>query len=244
MLPAGLGMCACTFIYMYIWVYTGEVNAKRLREKYLQAILRQDVAFFDNVGAGEVATRIQTDTREFQRSHLSDRPSISSPFRSCSARNVRKGCFGGQLPCCVCLRFCPGVHSMLAFGFGDDFHPPLYCDRWWCHEQAGVRIHAVCNLLFLNVITRLTYCYSRLALKYVAEGGTIAEEVISTVRTAQAFGTQSVLAGLYNSRVEEAQKVDLKAAVVHGGGLSVFFFVIYAAYALGNCYCRLFAVYY
>lgn len=51
---------------MYIWVYTGELNAKRLREKYLQAILRQDIAFFDTVGAGEVATRIQTDTRKFQ----------------------------------------------------------------------------------------------------------------------------------------------------------------------------------
>ena len=50
---------------MQIWVYTGEVNAKRLREKYLQSVLRQDIAYFDNVGAGEVATRIQTDTREF-----------------------------------------------------------------------------------------------------------------------------------------------------------------------------------
>ena len=48
---------------MNIWVYTGEVNAKRIRERYLQAVLRQDIAFFDNVGAGEVATRIQTDTR-------------------------------------------------------------------------------------------------------------------------------------------------------------------------------------
>lgn len=37
--------------------------AKRIRELYLRAILRQDIAFFDNVGAGEVATRIQTDTR-------------------------------------------------------------------------------------------------------------------------------------------------------------------------------------
>lgn len=48
---------------MYVWVYTGEVSAKRLRERYLGAILRQDITFFDEVGAGEVATRIQTDTR-------------------------------------------------------------------------------------------------------------------------------------------------------------------------------------
>ena len=58
-------MLVATFVYMYTWVYTGEVNAKRLREKYLQAVLRQDIAYFDNVGAGEVATRIQTDTRTF-----------------------------------------------------------------------------------------------------------------------------------------------------------------------------------
>ena len=49
---------------MFIWVHTGEINAKRIREKYLQAVLRQDIQFFDEVGAGEVATRIQTDTRE------------------------------------------------------------------------------------------------------------------------------------------------------------------------------------
>jgi ATP-binding cassette subfamily B (MDR/TAP) protein 1 len=48
---------------MTTWNYTGEINAKRLRERYLQAVLRQNISFFDNVGAGEVATRIQTDTR-------------------------------------------------------------------------------------------------------------------------------------------------------------------------------------
>ena len=61
----GIGMLICTFIYMYTWVYTGEMSSKRVREKYLQAVLRQEVAFFDNVGAGEIATRIQTDTRAF-----------------------------------------------------------------------------------------------------------------------------------------------------------------------------------
>ena len=50
-------------MYMSIWIYTGEVNTKCIREHYLQAVLRQDIAFFDNVGTGEVATRIQTNTR-------------------------------------------------------------------------------------------------------------------------------------------------------------------------------------
>ena len=34
---------------MLTWTYTGEINAKRIRERYLKAILRQDVAFFDKV---------------------------------------------------------------------------------------------------------------------------------------------------------------------------------------------------
>ena len=75
---------------------------------------------------------------------------------------------------------------------------------------------------------------SRLSLKNTAEGGSIAEEVISTIRTAQAFGTQNILSKLYNKRIDESLKVDLKAATWHGGGLAVFFFVIYSAYALGT----------
>ena len=67
----------------------------------------------------------------------------------------------------------------------------------------------------------------------MAEGGNLAEEVISTIRTAQAFGTQGVLGKLYGVYVEKSRKMDLKAAAWQGGGLSVFFFVIYAAYGLG-----------
>jgi ATP-binding cassette, subfamily B (MDR/TAP), member 1 len=49
---------------MSAWVYTGEKSAKRLREKYLWAVLRQDIAWFDGVGAGEITTRIENDTRQ------------------------------------------------------------------------------------------------------------------------------------------------------------------------------------
>lgn len=58
----GIGMLVCTYTYMLVWQWTGEVNAKRVRERYLQAVLRQDIAYFDELGAGEVATRIETDT--------------------------------------------------------------------------------------------------------------------------------------------------------------------------------------
>ncbi len=80
----------------------------------------------------------------------------------------------------------------------------------------------------------LPHVHSRLSLKHVAEGGNLAEEVISTIRTAQAFGTQATLTGLYNVFIDKSLKVDMKAATWHGGCLGVFFFVIYAAYGLGK----------
>lgn len=61
LLGIGIGMMIATYIYMLIFNYLAEVNSKRLRESYLRSVLRQEIAYFDTVGAGEVATRIQTD---------------------------------------------------------------------------------------------------------------------------------------------------------------------------------------
>ncbi|KAH9949128.1 P-loop containing nucleoside triphosphate hydrolase protein [Amylocystis lapponica] len=78
----GAGMFACTYAYMYIWTYTGELNVKRLREQYFKSVLRQDVAFFDHVGPGEVATRIQSDTHMVQRG-VSEKVALAVSFASC-----------------------------------------------------------------------------------------------------------------------------------------------------------------
>ena len=75
----------------------------------------------------------------------------------------------------------------------------------------------------------------RLSLGHVADGGSLAEEVISTVRTAHAFGTQKILASLYEVSVKNAFEVDSKASVWHGGGLACLFFIVYCSYALGQC---------
>ena len=75
----GVGLFFCTYFSMCTWVYTAAVAARRIRERYLTAILRQDIAYFDNVGSGEVTTRIQTDTRMcffWSQSHIR----LSTPY--------------------------------------------------------------------------------------------------------------------------------------------------------------------
>ena len=54
------------FITMAGFSYTGERMTQKIREAYLRAVLRQNIAFFDSVGAGEVATRVTADMNLIQ----------------------------------------------------------------------------------------------------------------------------------------------------------------------------------
>lgn len=78
----GFAMLVTTYVYMASWIYVGEMVTRRIRERYLQAILRQDIAYFDNLGAGEITTRIQTDTQLIQDG-ISDKIPISVMFLAC-----------------------------------------------------------------------------------------------------------------------------------------------------------------
>lgn len=62
----GIAMFVCTYLYMATWVYTGEEITRRMRESYIAAVFRQELAFFDNVGPGEVTTRLQNDMQLIQ----------------------------------------------------------------------------------------------------------------------------------------------------------------------------------
>lgn len=77
-----------------------------------------------------------------------------------------------------------------------------------------------------------------MSLKHVADAGNIAEEVISSVRTVQAFGTQQTLSGLYDAHIGKSSAAEVKGALWWGGGMSVMFFFIYSSYALGRFFFR------
>lgn len=44
LMAIGIGMFLATWLYMFIWNVTGELNSKRIREHYLAAVLRQEVS--------------------------------------------------------------------------------------------------------------------------------------------------------------------------------------------------------
>ncbi|KAF8574055.1 ste6-like protein [Ramaria rubella] len=191
----GVGIFVTTYMYMFLWVYTGEVIAKRVRERYLHAILRQDIAFFDNVGAGEVATRIQTDTHLVQQG-ISEKVAIIFNFA---------GAF-----------FCGFILAYI---------------RSWRLSLALTSI-LPCIAITGVVMNKFASSYTRISRNAVAEGGNLAEEVISSVRTAHAFGTQNQLSALYDEYGNSSFVVECKAAVFNGCSLGLLFFIVYGAYAL------------
>ncbi|KAJ3573412.1 hypothetical protein NP233_g2453 [Leucocoprinus birnbaumii] len=191
----GIVVWACTWFYVYGWSYTSETNSKRIREAYLKATLRQDVEYFDEVGAGEVATRIQSDT------HL-----------------VQQG-ISEKVP--MTLQFIGSFIAGMIIGYTQCWQLALaMCSIFPCISLTGA--------LMGKFMTR----YTQLSLDGIGSAGSIAEESISTIRTAKAFGIQSHLGALFDDKVSGASRNDMKLALVQGFGFAAFFFISYAAYGL------------
>ena len=64
-------IAVATFTATYIanmgFIYTGERITGALRQKYLESCLRQNIGFFDKVGAGEVTVKITSDIHAIQQ---------------------------------------------------------------------------------------------------------------------------------------------------------------------------------
>jgi len=74
--------------------------------------------------------------------------------------------------------------------------------------------------------------YSKNSLESYAQGGSIAEEVISSIRNATAFGTQDKLARQYDAHLKEAEKWGYKKKFVLGIMIGFMFLIIYLNYGL------------
>ncbi|KAM0787890.1 hypothetical protein ACM66B_003940 [Microbotryomycetes sp. NB124-2] len=191
----GIGMLVTTALYMATWIFTGERITRRVREEYLKSVLRQNIAYFDKLGPGEVTTRIETDTHLIQEG-ISDKISITVMFLS---------------------TFVTGF--VIAF------------IRNW---RLALAISSIvpCIAIAGAVMNKFISKYKQQMLEETAKGSTLAEEVISSVRNAHAFGTQGKLAAMYDEPNVRALNIGLRSAFANALGLAVFFFIIYSSYAL------------
>ncbi|KZO97231.1 P-loop containing nucleoside triphosphate hydrolase protein [Calocera viscosa TUFC12733] len=193
------GMYVTTHIYMLIWSYTGELSAKRIRERYLQAVLRQDIAFFDTLGAGEVSTRIQSNTQLIQAG------------------------IGEKVPIVVTYLSSFVTGYIIAY------------IRSWRLALALTSI-LPCISISVGIVSYFVGRALRTNQDAIAASGSLAEEVISTIRTTKAFEIQHILSRLYRMHVEVAYHAQMTNMISQSVLMWVFFFVLWSAYALSFYY--------
>ncbi|ODH51879.1 hypothetical protein GX48_01888 [Paracoccidioides brasiliensis] len=63
----GIAYFVLVYIYVASWNLFGERLAQRLREQYFKSLLRQDVSFFEEMPAGEAASRLTGDITTIQQ---------------------------------------------------------------------------------------------------------------------------------------------------------------------------------
>ena len=62
-----IGAFICQYVSRFGFIFTGERVTHRIQNAYLQSILRQNIAFFDAKGSGELVTQLTSDTEKLQQ---------------------------------------------------------------------------------------------------------------------------------------------------------------------------------
>ncbi|KAK9467015.1 P-loop containing nucleoside triphosphate hydrolase protein [Lipomyces arxii] len=175
----GIADVILSYLSTYLFIDRGEVLSARIREKYLEATLRQNIGYFDKVGTGEITSRISADAILIQEG-ISEK-----------------------------VGYCIANFSTLIAGF----------------IVALVRSYKLALILFSMMAVLLTSFTIgstnmkkaiRRSLAGYSVGGTLAEEVFSSVRNVQAFGIQERLAKQYDEYLIITEKYARLAGICLG----------------------------
>lgn len=187
------------FVTIYVstvgFIYTGEHISGKIREQYLAACMRQNIGFFDRLGAGEITTRITADTNLIQDG-ISEKVGLT-------------------------LTAFATFITAFVIGFIKSWKLTLIL------TSTVVAITAVMGAGSTFIVK-----YNKKSLEAYAQGGSVAEEVISSIRNATAFGTQDKLARQYDLHLIEAEKWGFKMKSVLGIMVGAMFGIIYLNYGL------------
>ncbi|KAJ6146531.1 hypothetical protein N7497_008513 [Penicillium chrysogenum] len=192
----GIGEFVTVYVSTVGFIYTGEHVTQKIREHYLEAILRQNIAYFDKLGAGEVTTRITADTNLIQ-------DGVSEK---------------------VGLTLTAVATFVTAFIVAYIKYAPL----------AGICTSTMVALvLIMGGGSQLIIKFGKLSLESAGAGGTVAEEVISSIRNATAFGTQDKLAKQYESHLLRAERWGMRLQMSLAVMVGIMFGLMFMNYGLG-----------
>ncbi|KAI5864665.1 P-loop containing nucleoside triphosphate hydrolase protein [Durotheca rogersii] len=187
------------FVTVYVatvgFIYTGEHISAKVRQHYLESCMRQNIGFFDKLGAGEVTTRITADTNLIQDG-ISEKVGLTLTAVST---------------------------FISAFVIGFVFY--------WKLTLILVSV-IVALMLNMGIGSRFVVKYTKDNIQAYALGGSVAEEVISSIRNAVAFGTQDRLAKQYDSHLIRAEYFGFRKSASVAVMIAGMMWIIYLDYGL------------
>ncbi|KAI0527901.1 ABC transporter [Xylaria bambusicola] len=187
------------FVGVYIstvgFIYTGEHISAKIREHYLESCMRQNIGFFDKIGAGEVTTRITADTNLVQEG-ISEK---------------------------VSLTLTAVATFLSAFVIGFVFY-------WKLTLILTSVVFAL--LLVMGTSSFFIVKYTKMNIQAHAAGGTVAEEVLSSIRNTVAFGTEARLAGKYDEHLKVGYYWGFRKSAAVAFLVGGIFLIIYLNYGL------------
>ncbi|KAK5076742.1 GTPase-activating protein [Lithohypha guttulata] len=196
-----IGEFVLVYVSTVLFIYVGEHITSKVRDRYLKAILRQNIGFFDKLGAGEVTTRITADTNLIQEA-ISEKVALT-------------------------LNGVASFFAAFVIGFIRFWKLTLICMS---------TVFAI--VLVMGTGGRFMSMWNKKSLAAYATGGSVAEEVFSSIRNAVAFGTQDKLAKSYDKHLIEAMRWGVRSksmmAVMIGSLLCLIFLNYGLAFWMGG----------
>ncbi|KAL2270308.1 hypothetical protein VTJ83DRAFT_2492 [Remersonia thermophila] len=190
-----IGEFVTSYVATVGFIYTGEHISGKVREHYLESCLRQNIGFFDKLGAGEVTTRITADTNLIQEG-ISEKVGLT-------------------------LQAVATFVAAFVIGFATFWKLTLI-----------LMSTVVALMVCMGGGSRFIVSFSRQNIAVSAQGGSVAEEVISSVRNAVAFGTQERLAKQYDVHLTRAEGWGFKMKSALGIMVAGMMTIIYLNYGL------------
>ncbi|KAK9453362.1 P-loop containing nucleoside triphosphate hydrolase protein [Dipodascopsis uninucleata] len=181
-----------SYLSTYLFIDRGEVLSARIRERYLEAVLRQNMGYFDKLGTGEITSRISSDAILIQEG-------ISEKVGYCIAN------FSTLI-------------AGLAVALSRSYKLALI-----------LSVVSVMMMISFGIGSQKMKRAIRKSLGGYAVGGTLAEEVLASVRNVQAFGIQERLALRYDKYLMVTEQYGLQAGICLGVMSGIMNFSIFAA---------------
>lgn len=187
------------YIFVTTMNYAAEGQVFRLRGRFLESILRQEIGWFDTHQTNDFASRVTEDLNKMQEG-MGEKVGMFLFFMT---------------------TFIASIINAFIHGW-----------------ELTLIILAVFPLIGLStgLIAKVTTSLTSLEMQKYSKAGSIAEEVLSSVRTVFAFGGEDKEVQRYDKNLVFARKAGVKRGLMTGVGVGVMWLFIYLAYALAFWY--------